>query len=332
MRAATIHAYGGPEVLRIEDIAPPAVGRRDVLIDVHAASVNPVDVKLRSGVQRAVVRYRLPVVLGLDLSGVVVAVGTDVTRFAPGDEVFASPTHRRQGTYAELVAVDEAELAHKPARLSHVEAASLPLVGETAWQCLITAAKLAPGERVFIQAGSGGVGTFAIQLAKHVGATVATTCSTRNVELVQRLGADIVVDYTCERYDDILHDYDVVLDSLGGRDAYRARRLLRRGGRLVSIASGLPDAVARRGAYLGTALTACRLAWFAMTSRWLGKSASLVIRKPDGGQLARIAALVDAGAIQPVVSQTFPLEEVAAAHRALETGRTRGKIVLALKP
>lgn len=328
MRAATIRAYGGPEVFALEELPEPEVGPRDVLVVVHAAGINPVDAKMRRGIQRAVAPRRMPAVLGLDLSGVVVAVGAKVTRFSEGDEVFGSPTHRRQGTYAELVSVDEAELAIKPARLSHVEAASIPLVAQTAWQCLVTRAGLRAGERVFIQAGSGGVGTFAIQLAKHLDAEVTTTTSSRNVELVTRLGADRVIDYRRTRYDDHLTGMDVALESLGGDHLPRARRILRRGGRLVYIATGLPDRVTRYGAWSGAVATATAIACFGVSSRLRGRRANVVVRRPDGEQLARIAALVDAGAIEPVVERTYALAEVAEAHRALETGRTRGKIVL----
>jgi NADPH:quinone reductase-like Zn-dependent oxidoreductase len=330
MKAATIHAYGDPNVFRIEDIPAPTIGPRDVLVAVRAAGVNPVDCKMRRGVQRALVRHRMPVVLGLDVSGVVARVGAAVTRFKCGDEVFGSPTHARDGTYAELVAIDEAELAHKPRRVGHVEAASLPLVGQTAWQSLITKARLSAGERVFVQAGAGGVGTFAIQLAKHVGAEVATTCSDASADLVRRLGADVVVDHRRERFEDVLRDYDVALESIGGGDLLRARRVLRRGGRLVYITSGLVSRVARCGATLGTAAVIFDMVRFGLSSRLAGKRSSFVVRKPDGAQLAQIAALVDRGVIRAIVDRTYPLARVADAHRAIETGRTRGKIVLDL--
>ena len=331
MRAATIHGYGGPEVFRIETLERPAVGPRDVLVQVRAASVNPVDYKIRSGAQRALIRHRFPAVLGLDLSGVVQEVGSKVTSFSPGDEVFGSPTHRRQGTYAELVSVDERALALKPPRLSHEEAASLPLVGLTAWQCLVSSAKLKAGEKVLIQAGAGGVGTFAIQLAKHLGAKVATTCSSRNVELVRRLGADVVIDYTKEQFEDSLRDYDVVLESLGGEALPRARKVLKRSGRLVYISTGLPQNAARYGPYLGALATGLQSLSFWASTALSGRSARVVVRTPDGGQLEQIAALVEAGAIEPVIERCFELEEIAEAHEAIERGRTRGKLVIALK-
>ncbi|HEV7555207.1 MAG TPA: NADP-dependent oxidoreductase, partial [Kofleriaceae bacterium] len=301
MKAATIHRYGDPDVLRIEDIDAPAVGPRDVLVDVRAAGINPVDCKIRRGGQRAVARYKLPAVLGLDVSGVVAAVGASVTRWAPGDEVFGSPSHGRQGTYAEQVAIDEAQLARKPARISHVEAASLPLVGLTAWQCLVGAARLAAGDKVLIQAGSGGVGTFAIQLARHLGAEVATTCSERNAAFVRELGATVVIDHTRERFDEVLTNYDVVLESIGGDDLRRASRVLRRGGKLVYITTNLADHGERYGPTLGAAIVASRIAWRWLSSRLRGKPATVVVRKPDGEQLALIGELVDRGAITPIV-------------------------------
>lgn len=331
MRAATIHEYGAPDVFRIEDIPAPVPRPRDVLVRVHAAGVNPVDCKMRSGVQRAIVRHEMPAVLGLDVSGVVVEVGARVTRFEPGDEVFGSPTHARQGTYAELVAIDEAELALKPARIDHVEAASLPLVGQTAWQCLVTKARLSAGERVFVQAGAGGVGTFAIQLAKHLGAEVATTCSESNVAFVKELGADVVVDHRRECFEDVLSDFDVVLESMGGDALRRARRVLRTGGRLVYITSGLVERTSSYGPYLGTALVMKDMLCFGVGSRLAGKRVGFVVRKPDGAQLAEIADLAQSGAIRPIVERTYPLEAIADAHRAQETGRTRGKIVIDLR-
>jgi len=330
MKAATIHRYGDPDVFCIENIAEPAVGPHDVLVDVRAAGINPVDCKIRRGGQRAVARYKLPAVLGLDVSGVVAAVGSAVTKFAPGDDVFGSPSHGRQGTYAERVAIDEAQLARKPARISHVEAASLPLVGLTAWQCLVGAAKLSAGDKVLISAGAGGVGTFAIQLARHLGADIATTCSERNAAFVKQLGASVVVDYARDRFDDVLADYDVVLESMGGVDLQRASRVLRRGGKLVYITTGLADYGERYGPHLGAAIVAGRVAWMWLSSRLRGKPATVVVRKPNGDQLAEIAELVERGAIIPIVEQTFPLDDIALAHRALETGRTRGKIVIDL--
>ena len=331
MRAARIHAYGDPEEFRIDDVPRPTVGDKDVLIRVHATSVNPVDFKIRSGAQRGVVRLKLPWTLGMDVSGVVEEVGSAVTSFKVGDEVFSSPTHRRPGTYADYVAIDAAAVALKPTTVSHQEAASLPLVALTAWECLVETAKLGSGDKVLIHAGSGGVGSVGIQLAKALGAKVATTCSGKNAEFVRELGADIVVDYTKEEFEEVLSEYDVVLESLGGESYGRSLKILRRGGRLVSINSGLPAATKKYGPHLGVAAVGLSLLSRKVGAR-LGSGVrfSTVVRKCSGEKLAAIARHVDDGAIRPQVATVMPLERIADAHRAIETGRTRGKIVIDL--
>ncbi len=332
MRAARIHGYGGPEVLRVDEIETPRPGPREVLIEVHAASVNPVDWKIRSGTHRAVIRYALPHTLGLDVSGVVVELGAEVTRFAVGDEVWSSPSHHGQGTYAEYVAIDERAVARKPARLSHGEAASIPLVGLTGWAALVSAARVEEGERVLVQAGSGGVGSFSIQLAAHLGARVATTCSARNVELVKRLGAEVVVDYTAEKFEEALTGYDVVLDTLGGEHRRRALGVLRAGGRLPTVVTDIPHNVSRFGPALGVGVALTRLySFIAWTRLRHGVRVSVVMRPTDGEQLARIGELVERRAIEPVIDRVFPLADIAEAHRYSQTGRARGKIVIAVR-
>ena len=284
MRAARIHRYGPPSEFRIEEIEKPAVGPRDVLVEVHATSVNPIDWKIREGGMRAAIRYRMPVVLGMDLSGVIVEVGREATRFRVGDEVHGSPSHQRQGTYAEYVAVDERELAPKPKRLSHPEAAGVPLVAQTAWDCLVGAARLRSGEKALVTAGAGGVGSIAIQIAKHLGATVATTTSPRNAELVRALGADVVVDYTSEAVDERIRDYDVVLDAFGGEQSATLLRCLKRGGRMAAITVDLPSATKKYGALLGLARTAIRIASFTIGARVkYGVRVSFVPRRPITG-------------------------------------------------
>lgn len=329
MRAVIIEEYGGPEVLRLAERPEPSVRPRDVLIAVRATALNPVDYKIRSGGQRAVVRKRLPAVLGMDVAGVVVATGSAVTRFAIGDEVFASPTHRRDGTYAELVAVDEREVARRPQGISWEEAAGIPLAGLTAWGCLVAPGRDLAGARVLVQAGSGGVGTLAIQIAKHLGATVATTCSARNVELVRSLGADEVVDYTTERFWERLPPQDLCIDALGGSERERLLQVTRRGGRVASINSDLAHAAKRHGPYLGLAVSLLTLLSFALRAFVKrGVRTSMVVRRSDGEALAQIAALIEAGAVRPVVDRVFDLDELEAAHRYLESGRARGKVVI----
>lgn len=332
MRAVRIHEYGGPEVLRLEDVPLPTMRPRDLLIEVHASSVNPVDWKIRSGSQRGAIRLQLPWVLGMDLSGVVLRVGEEVTRFRPGDEVWSTPTHKRAGTYAELCAIDEAQVALKPTNLSHVEAASVPLVGLTAWDCLVDAARVRAGQKVLVQAGAGGVGTIAIQLAKHLGAYVAATCSARNADFVRDLGADRVVDYKAERFDEVLSGYDVVVESLGGEYQKRALAVLRRGGHLASINGGLPEATEKYGPNLGVAMVGLQMLGAKLGSRLRRNvKTSIVVRRPDGDNLARLTTLFEQGAIRPVVGEIFALDRIADAHRASEAGHARGKIVVAVK-
>ena len=330
MKAARIHRYGACDNFRIDDVPKPEPGPNDVLVEVHATAVNPIDWKMRFGTQRAVVWRKLPTTLGMDMAGVVESVGERVTHFKPGDAVFSSPTHRREGTYAEYVVIDEKELAHKPSNASFVEAASLPMVGLTAWGCL--KGRVREGDRVFIQAGSGGVGSFAIQLAKSMGAVVSTTCSGRNVELVTDLGADHVVDYTKENFWEVLEPQDLALDSLGQSERKHLRQVLRRWGRITSINSELYRLSKRFGPYLGVLASFFTLFVFTLVNLFTkGIRTAHVLRATDGKALAEIATLVEEGEIRAVIDRTFPLEQVADAHRYSETGRARGKIVIDLK-
>lgn len=329
MRGAVFDAYGPADVFDIRDLPEPALrGPRDVRIEIHASSINPIDWKLRAGQQRGMLRYRLPRVIGLDLSGVVVEVGSKVTRFAVGDEVIASPGPWGPGCYAEQTVVAEAELAPKPSNLTHVEAATLPLVGLTAWACLMPRLAQRPGQQVFIMAGSGGVGTFAIQLAKHHGAHVSTTCSERNRELVTELGADQVIDYRTTAFQDVLSDQDLVLDSLGYDSTQHALGIVRRGGRLANIVSGLPTYTERYGPELGVVAMLLGVARLKIRGWMRGIDASTVVRKADGGILTQISELAEAGAIRPIVDRVFPLDAIADAHRYGETGRIRGKVAI----
>ncbi len=331
MRAARIHEYGAPELLKVEDVERPQPGPKDVLVRVLASSVNPVDFKIRGGHQRAVIRLRFPWILGMDLSGVVESVGAKVTQFSPGDEVFSSPSHFRMGCYAEYVAVREDELARKPASLDHLQAASIPLVGLTAYQALMNSAQLRAGERVLIQAGSGGVGTFAIQLAKHVGAHVITTCSERNHELVRALGADEVIDYHKTPFEEAAGKVDVVMDTIGGDHLDRALKILKPGGRLLSITPRMPDFTKKYGPALGLVMLGFRIASLWLRARFSGGKMSVVTRSPSGAELQKIAALIEEGAIKPAIDKVFPLEKIVEAHRYMETGRARGKVVIDLR-
>jgi alcohol dehydrogenase len=330
MKAFILDRYGSKVALRLGELADPDVRESEVLVRVHAAGVNLLDSKIRSGEFKLILPYRAPFVLGHDLAGVVVRVGARVKGFKPGDEVYARPADHRIGTFAELIAVHEEDLALKPKNLTMEEAASIPLVGLTAWQALVERGALQAGQKVFIQAGSGGVGTFAIQLAKHLGATVATTTSTSNADLVRGLGADVVVDYKTEDFETRLSGYDLVLHSQDADALQKSLRVLRAGGRLVSI-SGPPDAqfAEEIGAPWFVKLFA-RLSSFGTRRRAksLHTTFSFLFMKASGDQLRQIALLIEAGAVRPVLDRVFPFQATNEALAYVETGRAKGKVVI----
>jgi NADPH:quinone reductase-like Zn-dependent oxidoreductase len=333
MNAFILDRYGSKVALRAGELPDPDVREDEILVQVHAAGVNLLDSKLRSGEFKLILPYRAPFVLGHDVAGVVIRVGAGVKHFKPGDEVYARPADHRIGTFAELIAVQEKDAALKPKKLTMEEAASLPLVGLTAWQALVERGQLKRGQKVFIQAGSGGVGTFAIQLAKHLGATVATTTSTSNIELVRSLGADVIVDYEKEDFVGKLSDYDLVLHSQDGKALVKSLRVLRRGGRLVSI-SGPPDPgfADEIGAPWFVKLVTRLLSFGARRkARSLDTAFSFLFMKASGHQLRKITALIDAGAVRPVVDKVFPFRSTNEALAYVETGRARGKVVIEVK-
>lgn len=332
MKAFVLDRYG-KQALRLADLPEPALREDEVLVEVHAAAVNLLDSKIRSGEFKLILPYKLPTGLGHDVAGVVVKRGARVTRFEVGDEVFARVDDFRIGTFAEFVPVREASLARKPARLTMQEAASVPLVALTAWQALVERAQVRAGQKVFIQAGSGGVGSFAIQLARHLGATVATTTSTRNLELVRSLGADVAIDYKTQDFGTLLQDYDVVLHSQSADALAKSLGVLRRGGKLISI-SGPPDP--DFAAAIG-APAFVRLAIRILSARVRGKARAsgvdyaFLFMKPSGSQLAEIARLFDAGAVRPVIDRVFPFTSTNEALAYVESGRARGKVVIQVK-
>ncbi len=333
MKAFILDRYGSKVALRAGELPDPDVREDEILVQVHAAGVNLLDSKIRSGEFKLILPYRAPFVLGHDVAGVVVRVGARVRYFKPGDEVYARPADHRIGTFAELIAVQEEDVALKPKMLTMEEAASLPLVGLTAWQALVERGQLKRGHKVFIQAGSGGVGTFAIQLARHLGATVATTTSTSNIELVRSLGADVIVDYKREDFESKLSDYDLVLHSQDGKALVKSLRVLRKGGRLVSI-SGPPDPgfADEIGAPWFVKLVTRLLSFGARRrARSLDTAFSFLFMKASGDQLRKITALIDAGAVRPVVDKVFPFQSTNEALAYVETGRARGKVVIKLK-
>ncbi|PQZ67854.1 NADPH:quinone oxidoreductase [Achromobacter sp. MYb9] len=330
MKAFIIDRYGKNETGRIADMPEPVLREDDVLIQVHAASVNALDAKIRRGEFKLILPYRLPLILGNDVAGTVVQVGAGARQFKPGDEVYARPDDDRIGTFAERIAVKASSVALKPGNLGMDEAASLPLVALTAWQALVETAQLKKGQRVFIQAGSGGVGTIAIQLAKHLGAFVATTTSTANVAWVKALGADVVIDYKRQDFATVLRDYDVVLNSLGKDDLTRSLQILKPGGRLVSISGPpTPAFAAARGLAWPLKLVLRLLSrGIRRKARRKGVEYRFVFMRADGAQLREITSLVESGAITPVIDRVLPFNDT---HRALayaETGRAKGKVVV----
>lgn len=333
MKAFVLDRYKTAAGLRMAEMPEPTLRDDDVLVEIHAASVNVLDSKIRSGEFKLILPYRFPLVMGHDLAGVVVRVGPRARQFKVGDEVYARAPDFSIGSFAESIAIKESALAHKPKNLSMEEAASIPLVGLTAWQALVEKAKLKPGQKVFIQAGSGGVGTFAIQLAKHLGATVATTTSAANVEWVKRLGADIVIDYRKDDFETILRDYDVVLNSQDGKTLEKSLRILKPGGRLISI-SGPPDPeFAKDIGAPGFVKLILRLlsSGVRKRARRLGVGYAFLFMKASGNQLGRITPLIENGAIRPVIDKVFPFESTNEAIAHVETGRAKGKVVIRIK-
>jgi alcohol dehydrogenase len=331
MKAVIVDRYGSEAGVRVGEMPDPKVREDDVLVQVHAAGVNPVDSKIRNGEFKSFLRYRLPFILGHDVAGVVVRVGSRVRRFKPGDQVYASDG--RAGAFAEFIAINEDEVAMKPAALTMAEAASIPLVGLTAWQALVERANLKKGQKVLIHAGSGGVGTFAIQLAKHLGATVATTTSAANVDLVKSLGADVVIDYKKEDFSQVLRDYDVVLNSLDNVTLEKSLRVLKPGGQLISI-SGPPDAAFARSIGASWVLRMIMSALsYRITAKAKGRHAqySFLFMRANGSQLAEITSLIDDGIIRPVVDRVFPFASTKEAMAYVEAGRAKGKVVVSMR-
>lgn len=306
MKAARIHAYGASSEIRIEDAPLPSLADDDVLIRVVATSVNPVDWKIRKGYLKSFIPYEMPLTMGWDVSGVVEKTGPAVTRFKPGDAVYSRPDIRRNGAYAEYVALRESEIAFKPATISHVEAASLPLVSITAWESLFTTAGLTEGQKVLIHAGAGGVGSIAVQLARAKGAHVTATASAGKADLVRSLGADEVIDYRSQDFSKLAKDMDVVFDTIGGETQEKSWSVLKPNGMLVSITDRPSEDRARAE----------------------GKRAGYVFIDPNAPILTELARMVDLGHVRPLIAAEFGLNDTARAQDFSETGRATGKVVI----
>ncbi len=333
MKAFILDRYGRQERLRAADVPEPEVRDDDVLIQVHATALNQLDSKLRNGEFKLILPYRTPLILGHDVAGVVLRVGPRVRQFKVGDEVYARADDFRIGTFAELIAVKEDSVAIKPRNISMEEAASIPLVGLTAWQALVDMAHLQPGQKVFIQAGSGGVGTFAIQLAKHLGATVATTASAANTALVKGLGADVVIDYKKDAFEEQLSGYDVVLNSQDGKTLAKSLGVLQPGGHLISI-SGPPDpqfAQDIQASWLVKQVVRAISFGTRRQARRLQVGYAFLFMKPSGSQLRQITQLIESGAIRPVIDRVFPFDATNEAMAYVDSGRAKGKVVIKVR-
>jgi NADPH:quinone reductase-like Zn-dependent oxidoreductase len=330
MKAFIIKRYGKKEKLHLTETPEPVTGANDVLVQIHAAGINVLDSKIRDGEFKLILPYKPPFTLGHDVAGIVTKVGSRVSKFRVGDEIYARPADHRIGTFAEYISINEDDVAIKPKNLSMEEAASIPLVGLTVWQALVEKGNLKKGQKVFIQAGSGGVGTFAIQLAKHLGATVATTTSAANVDLVKKLGADVVIDYKKDNFETMLQGYDLVLNSQDQKTLEKSLRVLKPGGKLISI-SGPPDPEFARG---------IKAAWYLQMimkllssgvrkkAKRFGVSFSFLWMRAQGDQLNQISSLIDSGVIHPVIDKVFPFEQTNEALTYVEGGRAKGKVVI----
>ncbi|HDS1744495.1 MULTISPECIES: NADP-dependent oxidoreductase [Pseudomonas] len=333
MKAFLIDRYGKDVVGDITEVPEPQVDDFDVLVEVHAASVNVLDIKIRKGEFKLILPFKMPLILGNDVAGTVKRVGGKVSRFRVGDEVYARVDQARMGGFAEFVAVSESAVSLKPANLNMEEAASLPLVALTAWQALAEMAKVQPGQKVLIQAGSGGVGSIAIQVAKHLGAFVATTTSTGNVSWVKALGADVVIDYKTQRFESQLSDYDVVLSGLGGDVLEKSLHVLKPGGQLISI-SGPPTpefAEQLRLSWLFRQVVRLISRGIRKKSEHKGVNYKFLFMRASGAQLAELARLVETGVIKPVVDRAFALGSTADALAYVAEGRAKGKVVVKVK-
>ncbi|KIQ21122.1 NADPH:quinone oxidoreductase [Flavobacterium sp. MEB061] len=333
MKAFVINKYSKNGSLQLTQMSVPEVKENDILVDIHAAGVNLLDSKIKTGEFKLILPYKLPLILGHDVAGVITKVGKNVEKFKVGDEVYARVRDHRIGTFAEFIAINEADAALKPKNLSMEEAASIPLVALTAWQVLVERAKIKKGEKVFIQAGSGGVGTIAIQLAKHLGATVATTASAKSFDFLEKLGADIVIDYKNSDFENRLSNYDVVLNSQDKETLEKSLRILKSGGKLISISGPPTPDFAKE----------IKALWFvkiilSLISSGIRKKAkaknvdySFLFMKADGEQLNEITKLIEAGIIEPVLDKVFPFDKTNEALSYVESGRAKGKVVIKIK-
>lgn len=311
MKAIVIEQYGGIEELKEREVERPQINDDQVLLEIHATSINPIDWKLREGYLKEMLPFEFPIILGWDAAGVVVEKGSNVTKFDVGDRVLTRPLTTRQGTYAEYVPVEERLLAKMPETMSFEEGAAIPLTGLTAWEGLVEIASVKEGDKVLIHAGAGGVGTFAIQIAKSFGAYVATTASAKNTDLLKSLGADQIIDYKNEDFSEMLEDFDIVLDTIGGETRLKSFAVLKKKGKLVSVIE--PPSEGEEEKY------DVEIGYFFL--------------EPDGEKLQKLADLYEAGKLKAVLSETFEFTEqgLKNAHKTSESHHAQGKLVIKIK-
>ncbi|WP_445536286.1 NADP-dependent oxidoreductase [Acinetobacter sp. G18] len=328
MKAAYISRYGNIDDVQLDEQSQPPLTADAVLVKVHAASINPLDLRVLEGEFKAILPVKFPFILGNDFAGTVVEIGSNVSQFKVGDEVYAKTD--LNGAFAEYTVVQQSSLALKPQNISMEQAAALPLVALTSWQALVEIAKVKAGQKVLIHAGSGGVGSIAIQLAKSLGAIIATTTSGKNIGWVKELGADIIIDYKTTDFEQELKDYDVVLDTQGGKTLEKSLNVLKRGGRLISI-SGPPDHAFAEAINPNWFLK-CVIPMLSWSIRHKAKKRGItytfLFMQPNGQQLSKITELVEAGKIKPVVDQTYDFIQIKEALQYVNTGRAKGKVVL----
>lgn len=333
MKAFAIKKYDKKGVLELIDVPAPIVKEDEVLVEIRASGLNVLDAKIKSGEFKMILPYKMPLILGHDVAGVITKVGTQVTRFKVGDEIYARVADFHIGTFAEYIAINEKDIALKPKNITMEEAASIPLVALTAWQALVEKANLKKGQKVFIQAGSGGVGTIAIQLAKHLGAIVATTASEKSFAMLKELGADVLIDYKKEDFENVLKDYDLVLNSQDTKTLEKSLRILRRGGKVISISGPPTPAFAEAIGASWVVKTVLSLISFGIRkkAKKLGADYSFLFMRADGKQLSEITSLIETGVISPVLDKVFPFEQTNDALAYVESGRTKGKVVVKVK-
>jgi NADPH:quinone reductase-like Zn-dependent oxidoreductase len=333
MKALIFKKYGGPDQIVFADIPQPELKPNEILVRVHAVGLNPIDTMIPKGSFKPILRFQLPATMGSDLAGIVAEVGSRVTRFKVGDAVFASIFDLGTGSLAEFAVVPESAAALKPSNLDFVQAASIPMVGLTAWQALKERARVRPGQKVFIPAGSGGIGTFAIQLAKHLGAKVGTTTSTGNLDLVRNLGADEVIDYKKQEFEEVLRDYDVVLGTIRGDALKKSLPVLKSNSSVISLVGPPTAAFARaRGMnFLLKTVFSFLSGGIIRKAKQRGAEYSFLFVHPDGGQLAEIGELLQAGKLRPVIDRVFPFDQAKEALAYLEKGRAKGKVVVQIR-